>query len=889
MKYIIEEVEVDFPFEAYPCQLQFMEAVIKSLKGLSNALLESPTGTGKTLCLLCAALGFQKWFRMKEGIGLKIFYSSRTHSQLSQVIRELHSTSYHDEVRTAVLGSRDHLCVNTLVNSLRGSTLNASCRALLKKKACSYGEAPRIDRMAISEDARAESNCIDIEEMRQLGANKGFCPFYRTRDSTKTADIVFVPYNYIIDPHGSSEGLNTVDLQNSIVIIDEAHNLERACEDSASISFGIGDLTSAIRDIEKAHNFMTDEVAMEIGSDERKLEKSEVKEQTERIGKLEKLRDAFKNVIHLLPKFELNSVDNTGRRERAITGQDVIGIFMKAGLSPSECQETFIALIDKAQEIITQYATGEVSTVALQNMREVLSLVSALTTGHDLDEYFRAFVQEGEPLPGLNITENRVVTMYCLSAAVAMKNLKEKKRVRNILLASGTLSPMDLLQKSLGIPFEVVLENSHVIDPLRQVKIGVVCSGPNRVALNGSYQNKANPDYINDLGNSVVNVAHVVPEGMLLVFHSYSQMFTVIKDWTDNGIYNRINREKTVFVEPRNAGELSDVLRDFAASTMTGTGAILFCVCRGKVTEGMDLADNQCRGVIVAGIPFPAIQDKKVILKRDYLNAKNGGDGGKWYRQEAARAVNQTIGRTIRHRKDYGVILLCDERYRSYVGTNDLPKWLSPQVKTFSNFGPVIKDLSDFFKELPAELVAHKRVLKPQWSTASADAATRPMNDQQRQLESIQRLISSVPAPVPVQAPPASLPMMASFNPNAFRMTSTTSAIGAKSSSLKRNPSTMASSQGENVPSTQNTYAIAHEWIRRVKDSLNPREYARLKKSLRRLLEGAHSHCNITVKESLRTLHELLSKIGMTDSFDDVIAGTNDMLKSEWRCFTRIE
>ena len=96
MKYIIEEVEVEFPYEAYPCQIQFMESVIRALKGLSHAILESPTGTGKTLCLLCATLAFQRWFRTKEGVAIKVFYSSRTHSQLSPVVSELRGTAYHD-------------------------------------------------------------------------------------------------------------------------------------------------------------------------------------------------------------------------------------------------------------------------------------------------------------------------------------------------------------------------------------------------------------------------------------------------------------------------------------------------------------------------------------------------------------------------------------------------------------------------------------------------------------------------------------------------------------------------------------------------------------------------------------------------------------------------
>lgn len=63
--YQIGGIPVDFPHKAYGSQLAFMGRVISTLdraqkQGHCHALLESPTGTGKTLSLLCSTLAWQK-------------------------------------------------------------------------------------------------------------------------------------------------------------------------------------------------------------------------------------------------------------------------------------------------------------------------------------------------------------------------------------------------------------------------------------------------------------------------------------------------------------------------------------------------------------------------------------------------------------------------------------------------------------------------------------------------------------------------------------------------------------------------------------------------------------------------------------------------------------
>ncbi len=82
----IDGVAVRFPFEPYQVQRDYMAKVIECLQQGDNGILESPTGTGKTLCLLCSTLG---WLEKKKGESVgrapKIIYASRTHSQLSSV------------------------------------------------------------------------------------------------------------------------------------------------------------------------------------------------------------------------------------------------------------------------------------------------------------------------------------------------------------------------------------------------------------------------------------------------------------------------------------------------------------------------------------------------------------------------------------------------------------------------------------------------------------------------------------------------------------------------------------------------------------------------------------------------------------------------------------
>ncbi|KAG8002296.1 Fanconi anemia group J protein-like protein [Nibea albiflora] len=59
VEYTIGGVKIHFPCKAYPSQLAMMNSIIRGLNYGQHCLLESPTGSGKSLALLCSALGWQ--------------------------------------------------------------------------------------------------------------------------------------------------------------------------------------------------------------------------------------------------------------------------------------------------------------------------------------------------------------------------------------------------------------------------------------------------------------------------------------------------------------------------------------------------------------------------------------------------------------------------------------------------------------------------------------------------------------------------------------------------------------------------------------------------------------------------------------------------------------
>ena len=147
--------------------------------------------------------------------GVKIFYCSRTHSQLTQFAQELRrvrlppsvppeedqddgeteTDQLEEGLKHIVLGSRKTLCINPKVQALGNPVaINERCLDLQKPRVAEEQRCPYLpskDNEALSTDFRDHSlaKVRDIEDIGKIGQKIGICPYYASRSVVKHSEV----------------------------------------------------------------------------------------------------------------------------------------------------------------------------------------------------------------------------------------------------------------------------------------------------------------------------------------------------------------------------------------------------------------------------------------------------------------------------------------------------------------------------------------------------------------------------------------------------------------------------------------------------------------------------------------------------------------------------
>ncbi|XP_069613312.1 Fanconi anemia group J protein isoform X2 [Ranitomeya imitator] len=637
----------------------------------------------------------------------KIYFGTRTHKQIAQITRELRRTAY-SAVRMTILSSRDHTCVNPDIHSNR----NEKCRELIEAKdgpSCRYYYgAQKMSEQNILQYRLGLNQAWDIEELVGLGKKLRACAYYAARELMMEADIVFCPYNYLLD----SQIRESMDicLKDQVVILDEAHNIEDCARESASYSVTDAQLL-----------FARDEIDSMV---------------IHRIRPSD--HEPLRGVCYSMTNWIKECTDNLVERDyesscKVWNGKDILSIFHDMGITNATfplLKGNLAAVVEKeekttmldGQELVVKVPILSPQTqIVLQGLFLVLDYL--FRENNRFAEDYRVALQQSytwtskqdvadengffaRPKNRRSIRQRTLIytlNFWCLNPAVAFSELSGN--ARSIVLTSGTLSPMGSFSSELGVKFSIQLEASHVIQK-SQVWVGTVGVGPKGRKLCATFQHAETFEFQDEIGALLLSVCQTVSHGVLCFLPSYKMLEKLKDRWMHTGLWENLEQIKTVIKEPQ-GGDKTDfdklLQTYYDAIRFKGVkdGALLIAVCRGKVSEGLDFSDDNARAVVTVGIPFPNVKDLQVELKRKYNDqySKTRGllPGSQWYEIQAYRALNQALGRCIRHKNDWGALILVDDRFRcnpKYI--TGLSKWVRQLVQHHSTFNSALESLLAF-------------------------------------------------------------------------------------------------------------------------------------------------------------------------------------------------
>ena len=695
-KRIYEGIEVYFPYEPYPPQEKYMEKIILTLKNKGNiSALESPTGTGKTLCLLCSVLA---WIKHNEDKKINIYYCTRTISQIKNIMHELNKTCY--KVRTSFLSSRKHACLQFSRNvkkEMDSTLLTDKCKFLKQKNKCIFYKNK-------CSNFNEYNDLEDIEDLFEIAKKKKFCPYYYNLEKSESfANLTFLSYNYILNPF-IRKTLNRVIKENSIIILDEAHNINNIFEGLFTKKIDLNNLKLA----EELLQFVLDNI-------------DDIDWQNIRNDKNEIIYINYKMInaeINNIKKF-IKKVN--GLKEEIDISLEKIGELDNFNFFLSNCSffnrvfkdfsSTFYENIIK---VINNLMTDEEKLKSyLESKKISFPIKTVLKTPKKIYEFLfqlNNIIKDKKELSFKFIIHssknnsseelNLIFEIYCIDASYGMKSLLEISPY-SVILTSGTLS-IDSLENLLDIKFKEALKNAHVIKKERfQAHIIKSIKMNNKVYdFDFSYKNRNNLEQIENLGKEILNLIKTVKYGGILVFfQSYEFLNKCYSIWSKKGLKKKFTSLKKTIFDLFSSKTNNESLIEEAKKE---NNLLLFTVHRGTNSEGINFPDDQARMVICIGFPFPNLNDIKVKLKMDYLNKKygiekDGVKGWNWIRGEASIAVNQSLGRLLRSVNDYGVMICFGKEFK----TNKymLSEWIQKNI-TFidldENKANYYKKIEDF-------------------------------------------------------------------------------------------------------------------------------------------------------------------------------------------------
>jgi len=248
------EVTKYFPYTSVrPRQDQFIATVFDAVQARRSVLIEGSNGLGKTISAISACLptAIEK--------NLKILYVARTHRQHDRVIEELRAVFKKYHVSGISLRGRNQMCLNkqAVKNAFDAKSLMEACELLKAQGKCPYHKIPEeqtYDYLMLRQ--QIASRPYKAADIQKVCRRKGLCPHELVKGALSEVKVIALSYLYVFDPVIRATFLKNIEtnLQKTILIVDEAHNLPETAIDISSSSLSLFVMKQAELEAKKYEN-----------------------------------------------------------------------------------------------------------------------------------------------------------------------------------------------------------------------------------------------------------------------------------------------------------------------------------------------------------------------------------------------------------------------------------------------------------------------------------------------------------------------------------------------------------------------------------------------------------------------------------------------------------
>lgn len=503
-------------------------------------------------------------------------------------------------------------------------------------------------------------------------------------DQMPFCNVIIYSYHYLLDPK-IAERVSRELAKDCIVVFDEAHNIDNVCIESLSIDLTEDSLRKATRgasNLERKINEMN-------RSDAEKLQ-NEYAKLVEGLREAEKAREEDQFIANpALPDDLLKEAvpGNIRRAEHFVSFLkrfiEYLKTRMKVTHTISETPPSFLAHLKeltfierKPLRFCAERLTSLVRTLELINIEDYQPLQEVATFATLVATYDKGFLLILEPYESETATvPNPVLHFTCLDAAIAIKPVFD--RFSSVIITSGTLSPLEMYPKMLG--FTAVLQESYSMTLARRSFLPmIVTRGSDQAQISSSFQIRNDPGVVRNYGNLLLEFSRITPDGIVVFFPSYLYMESIISMWQGMGILDQIWNYKLILVETPDSQESALALETYRTACCNGRGAVMLCVARGKVSEGIDFDHHYGRAVICIGVPFQYTESRILKARLEFLRENYRIRENDFLSFDAMRHAAQCLGRVLRGKDDYGIMVLADRRFQKK--RSQLPKWISQAI-----------------------------------------------------------------------------------------------------------------------------------------------------------------------------------------------------------------